>query len=51
MKVSVIVPVYNTGEDLTRCADSVLGQTLDDYEVIFADDGSDDGFADRPPDS
>lgn len=47
MKVTVVVPVYNTGDDLTRCAESVLGQTLDDYEVIFADDGSDDGTEKR----
>jgi glycosyltransferase involved in cell wall biosynthesis len=47
VKVSVIVPVYNTGEDLARCADSVLAQTMDDYEVIFADDGSDDGTEKR----
>ncbi len=47
MKVSVVIPVYNTGEDLARCAESVLGQTLDDYEVIFADDGSDDGTGKR----
>ncbi|WP_433172199.1 glycosyltransferase family 2 protein [Actinoallomurus sp. CA-150999] len=43
MKVSVVVPVFNTGEHLAKCVESVLGQTLDDYEVIFADDGSDDG--------
>lgn len=43
MKVSVVIPVYNTGEDLSRCVDSVLAQTLDDFEVIFVDDGSDDG--------
>lgn len=43
MKVSVIVPVYNTGDDLTPCVDSLLAQTMDDFEVIFADDGSDDG--------
>ncbi|MFL6054907.1 MAG: glycosyltransferase family 2 protein [Actinoallomurus sp.] len=43
MKVSVVVPVFNTGEHLSRCVESVLAQTLDDYEVIFADDGSSDG--------
>ncbi|GAA0351368.1 hypothetical protein GCM10010151_46270 [Actinoallomurus spadix] len=43
----MVVPVYNTGDDLSRCVESVLGQTLDDYEVIFADDGSDDGTEKR----
>jgi poly(ribitol-phosphate) beta-N-acetylglucosaminyltransferase len=47
MKVSVVIPVYNTGEDLSRCVESVLAQTLDDYEVIFADDGSSDGTEKR----
>lgn len=43
MKVSVVIPVFNTGEDISRCVESVLAQTMDDYEVIFADDGSSDG--------
>ncbi|MDN3351446.1 glycosyltransferase family 2 protein [Actinomadura sp. DC4] len=47
MKVSVIVPVYNTGEDLTQCVESVLAQTMDEFEVIFADDGSSDGTEKR----
>jgi glycosyltransferase involved in cell wall biosynthesis len=47
VKVSVIVPVYNTGEDLSRCVESVLAQTMDDYEVIFVDDGSSDGTEKR----
>ena len=47
MKVSVVIPVHNTGEDLSRCVASVLAQSLDDYEVIFADDGSTDGTEKR----
>lgn len=43
MKVSVVVPVYNAVGHISRCVESVVGQTLDDYEVIFVDDGSDDG--------
>ncbi|MFI5678247.1 glycosyltransferase family 2 protein [Streptomyces cellulosae] len=44
VKVSVIVPVYNTGKYVDECAPSLLGQSLpaDEYEVIYVDDGSTD---------
>ncbi len=39
--VSIIIPVYNTPVDqLQRCIGSVLGQTMDRFEVILVDDGS-----------
>ena len=40
--VSVIVPVYNTEKYVSRCLDSILGQTLGDMEIICVDDGSTD---------
>lgn len=41
-KVSVIVPVYNTEQYLSSCLDAVLGQSLEDIEVICVNDGSAD---------
>ncbi len=42
-KVSVIIPVYNVEQYLKRCLDSVVGQTLEDIEIICVNDGSTDG--------
>lgn len=41
-KVSIIVAIFNAGATLSRCLDSVLGQSFQDYEVIAVDDGSTD---------
>ena len=37
-KISVISPVYNISRYLTRCMDSLRGQTLREMEVLFVDD-------------
>lgn len=42
MFLSVIVPVYNSEQYLERCLESVLAQSLGDYEVVLIDDGSTD---------
>lgn len=42
IKISVIVPVYNTQDCLKRCVDSICGQTYQNLEVILVDDGSTD---------
>lgn len=42
MKVSVIIPVYNTEKYLRQCLESIRRQTLEDIEVLCVDDGSAD---------
>lgn len=42
-QISVIVPIYNGEKYLCRCIDSILLQTLEDFELILVNDGSNDG--------
>lgn len=41
-KVSIITPVYNGADYLSRCLDSLINQTLNDIEIIVVDDCSTD---------
>ena len=43
MKISVIVPVYNTAQFLPHCIESILSQSFTDFELLLIDDGSTDG--------
>lgn len=45
--VSVIMPVYNTGEYLKTAVESILSQSLKEFELILVDDGSTDGSSER----
>ena len=42
IKVSVLVPICNVEKYLAECLDSLIGQTLEDIEIICIDDGSTD---------
>ena len=42
IKVSIIIPVYNSEKFLKRCLDSCINQTLDEIEVIAVNDASPD---------
>lgn len=41
-KFSIIIPIFNAGKYLRKCLDSIIKQTINDYEVILIDDGSTD---------
>lgn len=43
MTVGIVVPVYNRRENLALMLASLERQTSDDFVVVVADDGSDDG--------
>jgi len=56
MKLSIIIPVYNTREYLAACLDSVVDSACGDYEIVIVNDGSTDdsgiiaaGWASRYP--
>lgn len=40
--ISIIVPIYNTARYLTTCVESILKQSLKDFELILVNDGSSD---------
>lgn len=40
--ISVVVPVYNVEQYLSKCLDSIIAQTYSDLEIIVVDDGSTD---------
>ena len=45
-KVSILSPTYQHSAFIGDCINSVLAQTMQDWEMIIVDDGSDDGTPD-----
>jgi glycosyltransferase involved in cell wall biosynthesis len=48
-RLKVLVPFHNAGHYLEKCAGSLLSQDYRDFQVIFLDDASTDGAANRLP--
>jgi len=46
MKVSVIIPAYNSSKSLYQCLTSVSDQSFDDFEIIVVDNNSSDSSKD-----
>lgn len=42
VEISIIVPIYNVEKYLSNCIESILAQTLKNFELILIDDGSPD---------
>ena len=40
MKYSVVIPVYNRPDEVSELLESLVGQTLKDFEVVVVEDGS-----------
>lgn len=40
--ISIIIPVFNTGDPLQKCLESVISQDYESKEIIIIDDGSSD---------
>lgn len=42
MKVSIIIPCYNSEKYIDKCINSIINQTYNNWEAIIVDDGSND---------
>lgn len=46
MRISVIIAAYNAEKYLAETLDSIVNQTIDNYEILVVNDGSTDGTMD-----
>lgn len=40
--ISIVIPMYNCGKFISECIDSIINQTIKNFELILIDDGSSD---------
>lgn len=40
--ISIVIPVYNVEKYISRCLDSILSQTIQNFEIILIIDASPD---------
>src|SRR5690625_5014110 len=40
--ISIVLPTYNVEKYIKRCVESLLNQTVNNYEIIFVDDKGND---------
>jgi glycosyltransferase involved in cell wall biosynthesis len=48
-RIKVIVPFYNPGDYFDLCINSILTQDFEGYDILFIDDGSNDGSYEKIP--
>ena len=47
MKISIIIPCYNSENYIQECLTSCLNQDYDDHEIIVIDNESEDGSVNK----
>ena len=45
--ISIVIPIYNSENQLEQCIDSLLNQAYQNLEIILVDDGSKDSSWDK----
>lgn len=45
IKMSIVIPIFNSEKHISKCLESITNQTLTDIEIVLVDDGSNDESA------